>query len=60
LFFVRSRHFGIYEAVLSVIAGNWEPSPLTRLRIACFFGLVALQKRLTLAPRVHSEAWAGR
>lgn len=60
LFFVRSKYFGIYEAVLSVIAGNWEPSLLTRLRIACFFGLVALQKRLTLAPRVHSEAWAGR
>jgi flavin-dependent dehydrogenase len=60
LFFARSRRFGIYEAVLSVLAGNWRPSPLTHARIACFFGLVALQKRFTLAPRVHSEAWARR
>jgi flavin-dependent dehydrogenase len=56
LFFARPKRFGIYEAVLSVLAGNWKPSPLTRLRLAGFFGLVALQKRLTLAPRVHGEA----
>jgi hypothetical protein len=27
LFFSRTRRWGIYEAVLSVLAGNWKPSP---------------------------------
>ena len=30
LFFTRSSRFGIYEAVLSVLAGNWRPSLGTR------------------------------
>jgi FADH2-dependent halogenase len=60
LFFSRTSRWGIYEAVLSVLAGNWKPSPLLRLRLAAFFALVALQRRMAIAPRVHSEAWSGR
>ncbi len=42
----------MYEAVLSVIAGNWRPSLAMRLRLACFFLLVRLQRVLPLAPRL--------
>jgi len=60
LFFTRSSRFGIYEAVLSVLAGNWKPTLGTRLRLALFFGLVALQRVLPIAARSHSAAaWAG-
>lgn len=60
LFFTRSTRFGIYEAVLSVLAGNWRPSLGTRLRIGLFFGLVALQRVLPIAARSHSaKAWSG-
>lgn len=58
LFFSRTRRFGIYEAVLSVLAGNWRPSLATRLRLQGFFLLVAIQRRFTIAPRVSSESWA--
>ena len=44
LFFSRSSRFGIYEAVLSVLGGNWRPTMMTRLRLRIFFGLVALQR----------------
>ena len=61
LFFTRSARFGIYEAVLSVLAGNWRPTLGTRLRLALFFGLVALQRVLPIAVRSHSAAaWSGR
>ena len=60
LFFTRSTRFGIYEAVLSVLAGNWRPSAGTRLRLALFFGLVALQRVVPIASRSHSaRAWSG-
>jgi flavin-dependent dehydrogenase len=60
LFFTRTSRFGIYEAVLSVLAGNWRPTPGTRLRLALFFGLVALQRVLPIAARSHSAgAWSG-
>lgn len=44
LFFSRSSRFGIYEAVLSVLGGNWRPSLGTRLRLEAFFALVAVQR----------------
>lgn len=52
LFFSPSARFGLYEAVLSVIAGNWQPSLALRLRLACFFLLVRLQRWLPIAPRL--------
>jgi flavin-dependent dehydrogenase len=51
LFFSPSSRFGIYEAVLSVLGGNWRPSWKTRLRIEVFFFLVALQRLVPLARR---------
>ncbi len=44
LFFSRSSRFGIYEAVLSVLGGNWRPSLTTRIRLEVFFVLVALRR----------------
>jgi hypothetical protein len=55
LFFSRSSRFGIYEAVLSVLAGNWRPSITTRMRLEAFFVLVAFRR---LKSRIHGEATA--
>jgi FADH2-dependent halogenase len=51
LWFTRSNRFGLYQAILSVLAGNWRPSFATRARIRLFFLLVALQRFVPLAPR---------
>jgi FADH2-dependent halogenase len=55
LFFSRTSRWGVYEAVLSVLAGNWRPTLGTRLRLHVFFLLVKLQRHLKLAPRVHGQ-----
>jgi len=44
MWFARSTRFGIYEAIVSVLAGNWCPTLATRLRLELFFGLVALRR----------------
>ncbi|MFN7979032.1 MAG: NAD(P)/FAD-dependent oxidoreductase [Vicinamibacterales bacterium] len=54
LFFQPSGPFGTYEAVLSVLGGNWKPSLLTRLRLWYFLALVRLQRHVALAPRLWS------
>jgi hypothetical protein len=46
----RSR-FGIYGAVLSVLAGNWRPSLSTRFKLWLFFARVALQRIIPIVPR---------
>jgi flavin-dependent dehydrogenase len=51
LWFRRTKRWGVFEAVLSVLAGNWRPSLAVRLRIGLFFMLVALQRVLPVAPR---------
>jgi FADH2-dependent halogenase len=51
LWFRRTKRFGLFGAVLSVLAGNWRPSLAVRLRIRLFFTLVALQRMLPIAPR---------
>jgi 2-polyprenyl-6-methoxyphenol hydroxylase-like FAD-dependent oxidoreductase len=51
LWFRRTNRWGVYEAVLSVLAGNWRPSLAVRLRLRLFFMLVALQRVLPIAPR---------
>lgn len=51
LFFSQSSRFGIYEAVLSVLGGNWRPSWQTRLRLEVFFLLVAVQGLLPVTER---------
>jgi flavin-dependent dehydrogenase len=57
LLFRRSRHLGIYEAVLSALAGNWRPSPGTRLRIQLFFAIVAVKRFFHAAPP-EDAAWS--
>ena len=37
---------GTYRAIVSVLAGNWRPSPMTRLRVRLFFTLVFLLRTL--------------
>ena len=49
VWFAEKKRFGLYPAIVSVLAGNWRPSLVTRARIALFFGLVALKRR-TLKP----------
>jgi FADH2-dependent halogenase len=44
LWFTPRTAFGIYGAIVSVLAGNWRPSLLTRAKIKMFFGLVALRR----------------
>ncbi len=56
LFFSRSSRFGVYQSVLSVLAGNWKPSLKTRAGIALFFALVKLQRIVPLAPRLAARA----
>jgi len=56
LFFRPNAPLGIREALISVLAGNWRPSLVTRLRIALFFGAVALQRRIGIAPRLDRVA----
>ncbi|MFN3566101.1 MAG: NAD(P)/FAD-dependent oxidoreductase [Burkholderiaceae bacterium] len=49
LWFTPNKRFGIYSAIVSVLAGNWRPSLTTRAKIALFFVLVALRRRLATA-----------
>jgi FADH2-dependent halogenase len=51
LWFRRTKRWGVYQAVLSVLAGNWRPSLAVRLRIGLFFALVGLQRVIPIAPR---------
>ena len=44
VWFTPKKGFGIYGAIVSVLAGNWRPSPLTRAKIGLFFALVALRR----------------
>jgi FADH2-dependent halogenase len=44
LWFTPNKRFGIYGAIVSVLAGNWRPSVLTRAKIGLFFALVAMQR----------------
>jgi flavin-dependent dehydrogenase len=44
LWFRPASRLGIFGAILSVLAGNWHPSWMTRQRIRFFFTLVALRR----------------
>jgi len=54
----NKKMLGIYGAIVSVLAGNWRPSLLTRAKVGLFFGLVAL-KRLSLNGRRGTPASPG-
>lgn len=56
IWFTPDKRFGLYEAIVSVLAGNWKPSLATRARIRLFFALVALKRlsfRFGAAPAVR-------
>jgi FADH2-dependent halogenase len=56
LFLNPSARFGLYQAVLSILGGNWRPSLRTRLSIAIFFLLVGIQRRFpVLVPPLRVE-----
>jgi flavin-dependent dehydrogenase len=57
LVFRRSRRFGIYEAVLSALSGNWRPSLGTWLRIQLFFTLIAVRRLLRVTPPRDVGVW---
>ena len=48
LWFARPTHrmVGTYRAIVSILAGNWRPSLMTRLRVRLFFTLVFLLRVL--------------
>jgi flavin-dependent dehydrogenase len=41
VWFTPNKRFGIYGAIVSVLAGNWRPSVLTRAKLGLFFAMVA-------------------
>jgi flavin-dependent dehydrogenase len=58
VWFTPKTLFGIYKSIVSVLAGNWRPSPLNRVRIEMFFVLVAVQRlvrKITRADRQPRE-----
>ena len=58
LWFRPSSRLGIFSAILSVLAGNWRPSLVTRLRIRLFFTLIALRRLFRLPLRSGRTAGA--
>lgn len=44
IWFTPGGRFGLYGAIVSVLAGNWRPSLLTRAKIALFFVVVAAKR----------------
>jgi len=44
LWFRPGARLGIFSAILSILAGNWRPSWMTRQRIRFFFTLIALRR----------------
>jgi flavin-dependent dehydrogenase len=52
LFFQPAAPPRIFRAVVTILAGNWRPSFVTRRLVDAFFLAVAMQKRLPLASRL--------
>jgi flavin-dependent dehydrogenase len=48
LWFRPASRLGVFSAILSVLAGNWRPSWMTRQRIRFFFTLIALRRLFRL------------
>jgi flavin-dependent dehydrogenase len=56
--FRPSNRLGMLEAVVSMLAGNPRPGPLTRCRLALLFAIVALHRRVGISERIHSRSAA--
>ncbi len=55
LFFQPTSRWGLLDAIVSALAGNWRPSFKNRARLRLFFALVAVQRFVSVAPRTHSS-----
>jgi flavin-dependent dehydrogenase len=58
LFFLPEVPAPLFRAVVTVLAGRWRPPLLQRCLVEIFFGLVALQRFVPVAPRGEREAAA--
>lgn len=54
LFFQPDEGQRFFRAVVTYLAGNWQPSLRTRLMVELFFVLVRVQARFALAPRLET------
>lgn len=52
LFFKPNPPKRLFRAIVTILAGRWDASPWTRLLNHLFFGIVAVQKRFALSPRL--------
>ncbi|MEO8383535.1 MAG: NAD(P)/FAD-dependent oxidoreductase [Acidobacteriota bacterium] len=60
LFFSPQPPQILFRAVVTILAGKWDPGPWTNLLNRIFFGFVALQKRFSLSrTRFRRDAGAG-
>lgn len=50
VFFSPNPPSSIFRSVVTVLAGYWRPSAGTRLGVALFFAVIALQRRIRLFP----------
>ena len=52
LFFASDPPRWLFRSLVTVFAGYWRPSPVTRACVAAFFALTRLQRRYALVPRL--------
>ena len=55
LFFAEKPYPPMFRSMVTVFAGYWKPSLVTRAWIVAFFALVRLQRLVPLAPRVFPK-----
>jgi flavin-dependent dehydrogenase len=55
IFFDPEPPSHIFRAVVTILAGNWNPKPWTRFLNRVFFAIVALQKHVNLTKRRFSR-----
>ena len=53
LFFHPTHRWGLLNAIVAALAGNWRPSLATRARLGLFFAMAAVQRVVPLVPRRH-------
>ncbi len=47
------NRWGLVDALIDILAGNWRPTWRTRLRAATFFKLAAVHRRYPIVRRLH-------
>ena len=55
IFFTEVPNPRMFQAVVTILAGYWNPSLRTRAWVAAFFLMVRLQRYLPIAPRLMTE-----